>query len=68
MSRLSKADIKMLKGETVTFQIVDYGEDIKFEKASWGSSKTIKVKIVTYGEDIKIKQVNYSGDFKAIIK
>ena len=52
MSRLSKADIKMLKGKTVTFQIVDYGEDIKakmvnygedvkFEKASYGSSKTI---------------------------
>lgn len=38
MSNYSKSDIKMLKGRTVTFQIVDYGEDIK-------------AKIVDCGED-----------------
>ena len=69
MSRLSKADIKMLKGKKVTFKIVDYGEDAKFKKASfWLSSKEIKVKIVTYGEDVKLKEINFGGDFEAIIK
>lgn len=40
MSRMSKSDFRMLKGKTVTLQIVNYGEDCK-------------VKMVGYGEDFK---------------
>lgn len=48
--------------------MVDYGEDISFQKVNYGSaSKTIKIKIVAYGEDVKLKEKNYSADFKAII-
>ena len=58
---MSKSDFRMLKGKTVTLQIVNYGEDCKvkmvgygedarFKKVSFGSSsESIKCKIVTYG-------------------
>lgn len=79
--RYSKSDFKMLKGKTVTLQVVDYGEDAKvkivdygedvsFEKVSgWASSSTtIRIKVVDYCEDVRLKQVSYGGCFKAIIK
>ena len=77
----SKSDFKMLRGKTVTWQVVDYGEDarvkmvdygedVSFEKVSgWASSSTtIRIKVVDYGEDVRLKQVSYGGCFKAIIK
>ena len=75
----SKADFKMLKGQTVKLQIVDYGEEVKakivgygedvsYQKVNYGNArKTIKVKIVTYGEDVKLKEKSYGADFNAII-
>ena len=50
--------------------MVNFGEDMKFEKKTSYSmtNKTIKIKVVTFGEDIKLKQVDYNGDFKAVIE
>lgn len=76
----SRSDFKALRGKTVTLRVVDkgedakvkmvdYGEDISFEKASgWASSSTtVKIKIVSYGEDVRLRQVRFGGGFKAII-
>ena len=61
--RYSKADFKIVKAK-----IVDFGEDISYQKVDFGSAiKTIKVKIVSFGEDVKLKEKNFGADFKAII-
>lgn len=52
--RYTKADFKMLKGQTVRLQIVDYGEEVR-------------AKIVSFGEDVRLKEKNFSADFRAII-
>ena len=77
--RYSKAHFKMLKGQTVKLQVVDYGEEAKVKMVSFGedvtfknvgggyASKTIKIKIVTSGEDVKLKEKNFGADFNAII-
>ena len=68
MSRLSRGDILMLKGQTVTFKVVNYGEDIKvkmvsygedakFERSSFFGGREIKIRIVDYGEDVKLKHL-----------
>ena len=46
--RYSKSDFKMLKGKTVTLQVVDYGEDAK-------------VKMVDYGEDVSFEKKEEEG-------
>lgn len=51
--KYSKADFKMLKGQTVKLQIVDYGEEVK-------------AKLVDYGEDVSYQKVNYGSATKTI--
>lgn len=77
--RLSKADFKMLVGQTVKLQvvdcgedarvkIVDFGEDLSYQRVEFGSAqKTIKIRIVTCGEDVKLKEKQWGANFKAII-
>lgn len=69
MSRFNKAELKLYKNKCITFNIVDFGEDMKLEKTSYGcAAKEFKVKMVDYGEDIKIKLTNSFGEAKVILK
>lgn len=52
--RYSKSDFKMLAGQTVKLQVVEYGEDVR-------------VKMVTFGEDVKLKEKSFFATFNAII-
>lgn len=48
MSRMSKGDFILLKGKTVVFQVVTFGEDAK-------------VKMVGFGEDLKYEEVKFGS-------
>ncbi|MDY5439835.1 MAG: hypothetical protein SPG06_03560 [Eubacteriales bacterium] len=72
-----KGYLAIFKGKKVTFQVVNYNEDLKVRFVDFGEdykvkpsqyksfSTVIKIKIVNYGEDVKLRKVDWAGDFEA---
>ncbi len=75
---LNKGYLATLRGQKVTFRVVNYSPDLKVQFVNFGGdykvkvsnskvsrSETIKIQVVSSCPDVRLQKVTSGGDFEA---